>query len=140
MNIVAMVGRLTKDVECRATSTGNVMGRFTVAVDRGLSKQQRQEAEAKGQPTADFINCVAFGKTAELITNYFGKGGQIGIQGKIQTGSYQAKDGTKRYTTDVIVDRFHFVGDSGTPGTQSQGFNQDIGMNDFMGENEDIPF
>lgn len=136
MNVVALVGRLARDPELRyAASTGNAMVRLTVAVDRGLSKEKRAEAEQRGQNTADFINCVAWGKTAEIISNYFGKGGQIGIQGRIQTGSYQAQDGTRRYTTDVVIDRFHFIGDSGTP-QQSGGFDQSQNYNQNQGFNQ----
>jgi len=141
VNIVALVGRLARDPELRyAASTGNAMVRLTVAVDRGLSREKRAEAEQRGQQTADFISCVAWGKTAELIANYFGKGGQIGIQGRIQTGSYQAQDGTKRYTTDVVVDRFHFVGDSGTPQQQSGGFDQSQGFNQNQSFNQNQGF
>lgn len=145
MNSINLVGRLTRDVEARVSQNGNAMARFTLAVDRGLSKQQRQEAEQKGQPTADFISCIAFGKTAELITNYFAKGGQMGLQGRIQTGSYENKEGQRVYTTDVVVDRVHFVGDSGrkaggyTEPKKENSFEK-MGMDDFMESNDDIPF
>lgn len=118
MNIVAILGRLTRNPELRYVANNKMaMVRFTVAVDRGLSRQQRQEAQGKGQPTADFISCVAFGKTAENINTYFKKGDQVGIEGRLQTGSYQDKSGNKRYTTDVIVDRFSFIS-GGNQGTE----------------------
>lgn len=100
MNLVALIGRLTKDPETRYTTGDNQMAvcRFTLAVDR-IGKD-------KG---ADFIGCVAFGKTAEVIGKYMSKGRQMAVTGHIQTGSYE-KDGQKRYTTDVIVDRMEFVG------------------------------
>ena len=92
MNSVCLIGRLARDPELRYAQTGTAMCRFTVAVDRRLSKQKRQEAQANNQPTADFVSCTAFGATAELIANYHKKGSQIGIEGRIQTGSYE-RDG-----------------------------------------------
>lgn len=101
MNKVVLIGNLTKDPELNfAAGSGTAVARFTVAVAR----------MKKGE--SDFPNCIAFGKTAETIAQYFFKGSKIAIEGHIQTGSYDAKDGTKRYTTDVIVDRFEFVGNS----------------------------
>lgn len=166
MNIVVLIGRLTRDPELRYTaSSGNAMARFTVAIDRGLSKEKRAELEQKGQPTADFVGCVAWGKTAETIGRYFSKGKPIAIHGRIQTGSYEAQDGTRRYTTDVVVDRFEFIdfGQQSTGMGQNQfnqgsaidqssynkgsaggGFNapNDFGMGDdaFPIDDDDIPF
>ncbi len=99
MNKVIIVGRLTKDPELRfAAGTGNGVSRFTLAVRRQGKKDE-----------ADFINCVAFGKTAETISQYFTKGKQIAVSGSIRTGSYDAQDGTKRYTTDIAVETFDFL-------------------------------
>ena len=99
MNKVILIGNLTKDPELNFTArSGTAVARFTVAVAR----------MKKGE--SDFPSCIAFGKTAETIAQYFFKGSKIAIEGHIQTGSYDAKDGTKRYTTDVIIDRFEFVG------------------------------
>ena len=99
MNKVILIGRLTKDPELRyAPGTGTGVSRFTVAVNR-----------RKKEDGADFINCVAFGKTAETISQYLTKGRQIAITGSIRTGSYD-KDGVKHYTTDVAVDGFEFIG------------------------------
>ena len=140
MNTVILIGRLVRDPELKQTAnTGNAMARFTLAVDRGLSKEKKAEAVQKGQPVADFIGCVCWGKTAELIGRYFNKGKEIAVQGRIQTGSYEAQDGTRRYTTDVVVDRFDFIGSGGQK--ENQG-NQDYGMeNDgFPIDNDDIPF
>ena len=108
MNKVVLIGNLTKDVDLSFTAgSGMAVGRFSVAVAR----------MKKGE--SDFPNCVSFGKTAETIAQYFFKGSKIAIEGHIQTGSYDAKDGTKRYTTDVIVDRFEFVGQA--KGNDNQG-------------------
>ena len=97
MNSVNLIGRLTKDPEARQAKDTTVVN-FTVAVDRG------------GQDNgADFIRCVAFGKTAEFIDDYFSKGQRVGVSGRIQTGSYENKDGQTVYTTDVIVERVDFA-------------------------------
>lgn len=114
MNNVVLMGRLTKDVELRYNQSQMAIGRFTVAVNRRLTKEKRQEAEANNQATADFINCVAFGKTAEIIGQYFHKGNRIAVIGHIQTGSYENQQGQKIYTTDVIVDQFDFVESANT--------------------------
>ena len=99
MNKVILIGRLTKDPELRyAAGSGTAVCRFTVAINRQFKKDE-----------TDFINCVAFGKTGETIAQYITKGRQIAITGSIRTDSYDAKDGTKRYTTDVIVETFEFV-------------------------------
>ena len=99
MNKVILIGRLTKDPELRyAAGSGTAVCRFTVAINRQFKKDE-----------TDFINCVAFGKTGETIAQYITKGRQIAVTGSIRTDSYDAKDGTKRYTTDVIVETFEFV-------------------------------
>lgn len=146
MNNVVLIGRLTRDPELRYTAqTSNAMCTFTLAVDRNMSKDKRQEAEAKGQPTADFIRIVAWGKTAELCGNYLQKGLQTAVQGRIQTGSYTNKEGQRVYTTDVVADRVNFIEWPDTPrqnNSYQQGgfnqerpagpgaFNQDIGSDD----------
>lgn len=108
MNVVILYGRLTRDPELKYSQGGVANCFATVAVDRGMTKEKRREAEAAGRPTADFITVKAFGKTAELMANYFHKGNRIALEGRIQTGSYE-KDGARVYTTDVIVNRLHFV-------------------------------
>ena len=128
MNKVVLVGRLTKDPELRfAAGSGTSVCRFTVAVNRQFKKDE-----------TDFISCVAFGKTAETISQYFTKGKQIAISGSIRTGSYDAQDGTKRYTTDVAVDTFDFIG-SGNKETDEQGLKDTFG--DVMSVDDgDMPF
>lgn len=98
MNNVSLVGRLTRDPEIKATNSGSSYARFSIAVDR----------RGKDAGT-DFINIVAFGKTSEFIERYFRKGQRIGINGRIQTGSYEGKDGKKVYTFDVIAENVEFV-------------------------------
>ena len=127
MNSVCLVGRLTRDPELRYTTSGMAVVRFTLAVDRRMSKGRRMEAEAKNQPTADFISCTAWGKTAETISNYVFKGQRLGVEGRIQTGSYE-KDGQRIYTTDVIVNNMEFLEAAPQGGgmrmNQNQGYGQ----------------
>ena len=101
MNSVQLVGRITRDPEVRYTDGGSTIARFSLAVDRRY--------KSENGPTADFPNCVAFGKTAEFIEKYFRKGMRMGCQGRIQTGSYTNNDGQKVYTTDVVVESCEFV-------------------------------
>ena len=102
MNSVNLIGRLSNSPEIRYTANNQVVCRFTLAVTRRFKNQA-------GDYEADFINCVAFGKTAELIGNYVEKGQQLAVEGRIQTGSYTAQDGSKRYTTDVVVENITFI-------------------------------
>lgn len=108
MNKVVIIGRMVADPELRfAAGSGMAISRFRVAVNR-----------RKKEDGADFINCVSFGKTAETIAQYFTKGRQIAVTGNIRTGSYDAQDGTKRYTTDVAVESFEFIGSNGQASNQ----------------------
>ena len=134
MNCVSLIGRLVRDPELRYAQNGTAICRFTLAVDRRMSKQKRQEAQANNQQTADFIGCTAFGQTAELIANYHRKGSQIGVEGRIQTGSYE-KEGRTIYTTDVVVNAISFIGSS--QGQNQGGFNQNQGgfnQNNFQSQ------
>lgn len=142
MNNVSLMGRLTRDVDLRVTNGNFSVGRFSVAVDRKLSKEKRQEAEANNQPTADFISCVAFGKQAETIANYFSKGQRIAITGHIQTGSYENQQGQRIYTTDVVVDGFDFIESSKDSGNATQGYSspEDMGMTGAESFDADLPF
>ena len=97
-----LCGRLTRDTEIRYASLKNMaIARFTLAVDRRFKQE--------GQPTADFINCVAFGKTAEFLEKYGHKGVKLIVEGRIQTGSFKNKDGQTVYTTDVMVESVEFA-------------------------------
>ena len=101
INRVILLGRLTSDPETRTSQSGTSSTSFTVAVDRFMGKDKEKEA--------DFIRCVAWGKTGEFVANYFSKGKQIALEGNIKTGSYE-KDGVKHFTTDVWVDKAEFAG------------------------------
>ena len=95
INNVVLVGRLTKDIDLRYTGSGTAVGNFTLAVNR--------KVKSDGQPTADFINCVAWKKTAEIIANHTKKGSQVGVEGSIQTRSYDNNEGKRVYITEVLV-------------------------------------
>lgn len=104
MNKVFLMGRLTRDPEVRWTTGENAMAiaRYTLAVDRRFTRNNEEQ-------TADFINCVAFGKAGEFAEKYFQKGTKIAVSGRIQTGSYTNKDGVKVYTTDIVVEEQEFA-------------------------------
>ena len=102
MNKVFLVGRLTRDFDLRYGANNTAVARTSIAVDRQFSNQN-------GEREADFINIVAFGNRAETMKKYLTKGSQIAISGRIQTGSYDASDGRKVYTTDVVIDEFQFL-------------------------------
>lgn len=142
MNNVNLMGRLTRDIDLKMTTSNLAIGRFSVAVDRKLSKEKRMEAENNNQPTADFINCIAFGKTAEIIGQYFGKGNKIAITGHIQTGSYENQQGQRIYTTDVVVDSFDFVESNSSSSTTNQGYSNpaDLGMSGQESFDSELPF
>ena len=108
MNKVQLVGRLTKDVDSRTTSSGINCAQFTVAVDRRFK-------DANGERQADFINCVAWRQTAQFISQYFSKGMKIGVCGSIQTRTYDDQNGKKVYVTEVIVDEAEFIESKAQP-------------------------
>ena len=143
MNNVTLTGRITKDLELKYTQNGKAYCRFILAVDRGLSKEKKQEAEANGQPTADFISCLAWGTTAEVLNKYTAKGKKILVNGSIETGSYTMQDGSKRYTTDVLVNRIEileFADNNNTNSQDTRPFGQFDDMPYQEASNEDLPF
>ena len=129
MNKVVLVGRLTKDPELRFTpGTGMAVTTITLAVDGWNSKTNQNEA--------DFIPVVIWGKRAESVVNYMNKGSQIAISGRIQTRSYDAKDGTKRYVTEVVADAFGGVEFCGSKNNSSG--NQNVNNNSYNNSYDDI--
>ena len=115
MNKAQLIGRVTKDIELRQTQSGLSVTKFTIAVNR-----------RKKDDGADFINCTAWSKTAEIMEKYVHKGDRIGIVGRIQTGSYE-KDGRKVYTTEVVVEELEFLekkeqSETTEPKTDADGF------------------
>ena len=103
MNKVILSGRFTRDPEQRMMSNQTEFSRFSLACQSSFVNKD-------GERDTEFINCVAFGRTAETINRYCKKGAMIVAQGRIKNSSYDAQDGTKRYTTDVVVDNFEFAG------------------------------
>lgn len=132
MNKVELVGRLTKDPVVNMGNNGTSIARITVACDRRF--------KSEGQPTADFIGCVAFGKAAEFLEKYFKKGMRIGLTGRIQTGSYKDKDGNTVYTTDVIIEDTEFVESKGSSDQKAAAPSQDGFMDIPDGIEEELPF
>ena len=110
MNLFVGKGRISRDPEIKTTASGTQFARFSIAVDRITKAGEERKA--------DFIPCLAWGKTAEFIGKYFQKGQEILAEGRIQTGSYE-KDGRKVYTTDVVIDRVEFCGSKGGNAPQS---------------------
>ena len=115
MNKVILIGRLTKDPELRyAAGSGTAVCRFTLAVARQFKKDE-----------TDFINCIAFNKQGEAIAQYVTKGRQLAVIGNIRTGSYDGQDGIKRYTTDILVESFEFIGNSNNGNVNTNNQNND---------------
>lgn len=114
MNKVIEIGRLTKDPDIRYSQGANTtcVARYTLAVDRKFKQE--------GQPTADFINCIAFGKLGEFAEKYLKQGIKIAVTGRIQTGSYKNKDGNTVYTTDVVVEEQEFCESKSQSNSQPQ--------------------
>ena len=140
MNNVALIGRLTRDPELRyIPGSGTAVTKFSLAVDKNLSKEKKQEMESKNQHTADFINIVVWGKTAESCANYLVKGRLVAVQGRIQSGSYDDKDGKKVYTTDVVAQNVEFLewGDKQNNSNTDSGYS---GVEGFHPTDSDIPF
>lgn len=123
VNKVILLGRLTADPELSSTPQGVSVAKFTIAVDRNYTQG--------GERKADFINCIAWRGTGEFISKYFTKGKAIAVVGEIQTRSWDAPDGTKRYATEVIVNEVSFAGDK----------KDDAPINTpDMGDSDDLPF
>jgi len=133
MNVVIITGRITKDLEVRYTTSQMAVTSFTLAVDRPVKKGEEKQA--------DFIRCTVFGKQAEMLEKWARKGNRIAIEGRIQTGSYQNKNGEKVYTTDVIANRVEIIdwlekgehrGDQAAP--------EQVVADSFAAISEQVPF
>lgn len=138
MNKVILMGRLTRDPEVKYSASNMAVARYTLAVDRRFKKE--------GEATADFINCVAFGKAGEFAEKYFRQGTKIGVVGRVQTGSYTNKDGQKVYTTDIVVEEQEFAESKNTNQNNSVNSNNpaqatgDGFMDIPAGIDEELPF
>ena len=148
MNRVILMGRLTRDPEVRYSQSGDgsmAVARYTLAVDR-----RRSRTGDPNEQTADFISCVAFGKSAEFAEKYLHQGTKLVVSGRIQTGSYTNKDGQRVYTTDVVVDDQEFAESKATNDSNAGSYQQaspapssavgDGFMNIPDGLDEELPF
>ena len=146
MNKVILMGRLTRDPEVRYSQGENALAiaRYTLAVDRRFNRNNDEN-------TADFINCVAFGKAAEFAEKYYHKGIKIAVTGRIQTGSYTNKDGVRVYTTEVVIEEQEFAESKSNASAGGGGYNADTNrpepiaagdgfMNIPDGIDEELPF
>lgn len=139
MNRVMLIGRLVRDPDIRYTQDQKSVARYTLAVDRRYKRE--------GEQSADFISCVAFGKNAEFVEKFLHQGTKIAVEGRIQTGSYTKQDGTKVYTTNVIVEKHEFVenksASSGSASTAAEPA-PEVSADGFMsipdGIDEELPF
>ena len=150
MNRAILIGRLTRDLELRKTASGTSVLSFTVAINRRVSSGQ--------EPQTDFINCVAWNKTAELMAQYLHKGSQVGLEGRIQTRNYENQQGQKVYVTEVVADNVQFLDPKPAGTTRSdypaptpyesepsyennQDFNDEpFSLDAFDPSSEDLPF
>ena len=140
MNKVILMGRLTRDPEVRYSQGENstAIARYTLAVDRRFRRNN------DGEQSADFIGCVAFGRSAEFAEKYFRQGLRISVSGRIQTGSYTNKEGIKVYTTEVVVEEQEFAESRAEQGRENQGAMGAPDANGFQnipdGIDEELPF
>lgn len=159
MNKVVLIGRLTKDPDLRYTQSGMAVCQFTLAVNKNLSKDKKEELEAQNKPTADFPRIIIWGKMGENASRYLKKGSQCAIDGSIQTGSYEDNNGNRVFTTDIVAQHVEFLtrltqdGTDYNSNTNSQGYqnrstgnygtnNENFFDNDFEDVQDDnrIPF
>lgn len=132
MNKAILMGRLTRDPELSYTKHQNTaVTKFSIAVDRKFKRE--------GSPTADFFNCIAWGKSAEFVKNYFQKGKMIAIDGRIENRSWNDEQGNKKYATDIQVDSVFFAGSKSDDGGQSQS-QPSGGFNTIDDDDDELPF
>lgn len=138
MNKVILMGRLARDPEVRYTANGTCVATLTIATDRPVSRDNAGSA-----PSADFIPCVAWDRTAELAGNYLAKGRQVLVEGSNRTRSYESKDGNKRYVMEVVIDHIEFIGSKSDNTTNNgSGMADNNQQASFAGKpvQDDIPF
>ena len=132
LNEIILQGRLTDNPELKTTNTGKSVTSFTLAVDRDFSTD--------GEKTADFINIVAWNKTAEFITKYFTKGKQMVVKGSLQVRKYQNQDGENRYITEVLAEKAYFCGDRGTADNRTDSAQAGTGVMNNVAGFEEMPW
>lgn len=133
MNKVVLLGRLTKDVDVRYTQTNNIMvASFSLAVNRRFAKEGEERQ-------ADFINVVAWNKTAEFCSKYFKKGQQVGVIGRLQTRNYEDDKGVKHYITEVVAEEAYFA-DSKREGADESILGSSTPVNEPIQDDDELPF
>ena len=130
MNKIVLLGRLVKDPECRYTQTGKCVASFTLAVNRPVKSED-------GKNEADFINCVLWGKTAEVVANHVHKGQRLLVEGRLQIRTYDAQDGSKRWVTEVVGSSVEFIEKKEQSGDNGGSFES---MGQPVPFDEEIPF
>ena len=143
MNKVLLTGRLAKEPELRYTQSGTAVATFTLAVNRRFTNQN-------GEREADFINCVAWQKSAEFVANYFRKGQEMALEGRLQVRTYDGNDGQRRWVTEVVADQIEFVGGkndrnnnstSGNAGNSGYNSPNELGLGEeIVFDDSDLPF
>jgi len=132
MNIVALIGRLTRDIELKYTQSGKPVANFSLAVDRRYK-------DANGEKVCDFINCISWEKKAELLDQYCKKGSQIAVTGELQMRKYQTREGENRTAFEVLVDQVQFLGGN-RDGNQSADSQESHGSQTGPVSDADLPF
>lgn len=140
MNLFIGTGRLCANPELSFLNTGTAVAKFTLAIDRNLSKEKKQEAESKNQPTADFIRITVWGKQAENCANYLEKGRLVAIQGRVTTGSYAKEDGSKVYTTEITATNVEFLEFKNSNSDSSSSVDYGIPEGFHPTDSDSIPF
>lgn len=144
MNTVTLIGRAARDPKLRfVPGSGLPVANVTMAIDKGLSREKRQEFEAQGKPTADFVGVVVWGKQAENLSVYVHKGKLFAVQGSIQTSSYKSTSGETRYTTEVLANRVEFLEWGEKQNQSKDDFSFGAGsFEDFqtIEDDDDVPF
>ena len=128
------VGRLTKDIDLRSTASGTSVSNFTIAI-------QRKFKDANGERQSDFINCVAFGKTADFLKSWFSKGDMLSVEGRIQVRNYEDKDGKKVYVTEVVAEDVGFISKVEKKADEAPGLPEEFdATDDYKTPEDDLPF
>lgn len=141
LNKVIIIGRLTKDPDLRYTQSGIAVCQFTLAVNKNLSKEKKEEMEAQNKATADFPRIIVWGKMGENASRYLKKGKQCAVEGSIQTGMYKDKDGKTVYTTDVLANNVEYLNNYQDKNNQNNNLDDEFfdDFNDVEDEGR-IPF
>ena len=141
MNKIFGIGRLASDPEIRNTTSGKSVGNFTLALDRKMSREQKEQAESEGRPTADFIRIQTWGQLAENCNKFLSKGSQCAVVGRISTGSYEDKEtGKTVYTTDFIAEDVQFLETKSRKENKENSTDEWLEDFDEIESNDSIPF